>query len=219
MSGTARGRGRRGVVRALAFAAALWLGPPAPAAAGNAAAGAARADDERCVECHGVDGQGPAHGPAPDGRIPRLAGQSSAYMLKQIRDFRSGARRNDTMNMMARTVADEDMADIAAYFAALAPMAGEGGAGSAAGLLLYVSGDPARGVVPCAACHGIDGRGSADGASPAIGGQNWRYLDKQLRDWRNGERRNGADGVMNRIAGALTDAEIRALADHLSALR
>lgn len=196
---------------------------PTPSAAsawqGDAVLGREKADSERCIECHGIEGQGQGHSNGPEGKFARLAGQSVAYFLKQIQDFRSGARKHDQMAIMARSINDEDAADIAAYFSALPAMKGDARDVSQVGRHLYERGDASRGVVACASCHGLDGRGSADQPlMPRIAGQEWRYLDKQLRDWRSGERRNSAGQLMNAVTRGLTDAEIEALATHLSGL-
>lgn len=192
-------------------AAAAWQGDPV--------IGREKADAERCIECHGVDGQGQGHSNGPEGKFARLAGQDVAYFLKQIRDFRTGARKHDQMAIMARSITDEDAADIASYFASLPSMKGDARDVSAIGRALYEQGDAARGVVSCASCHGVGGQGSRDQAlAPRIAGQEWRYLDKQLRDWRSGDRRNSVGQVMNAVTRALTDAEIEALATHLSGL-
>ena len=191
----------------------------APAWQGDPVVGREKADAERCIECHGVDGQGQGHSNGPEGKFARLAGQNTSYFLKQIQDFRSGARKHDQMAIMARSITDEDAADIASYFAGLPAMKGDAKDVSTVGRALYEQGDAARGVVSCASCHGVNGRGSRDQPlAPAIAGQEWRYLDKQLRDWRSGDRRNSAGQVMNAVARALTDAEIEALATHLSGL-
>jgi len=183
--------------------------------------------DERCQECHGADGN--IHANNESGKIPKLAGQHSAYLLKQFTDFRSSARHNDFMAMMARTVDDETAADIFAYYAAQPVMKGDGAGGNASGKKLYQEGDAARQIQACSSCHGVDGRGLAAGQAspvaglaveliPVIGGQDWHYLDQQLRDWRDGERTNSADGVMNKVTAKLTEDEIKALNDYISGL-
>ncbi|MFZ2298292.1 MAG: c-type cytochrome, partial [Aquabacterium sp.] len=119
----------------------------------------------------------------------------------------------------ARTVSDEDVRDIAAYFASQPHMKGKGGDAHTVGRRLYEQGDAARGVLACVQCHGAQGKGVAGlPLVPVIGGQEWRYLDQQLRDWRSGERRNSADGVMNQVLKPLTDAEVESLALYLSGL-
>ncbi|MFT3857188.1 MAG: c-type cytochrome [Aquabacterium sp.] len=189
---------------------------------GDAVLGRDKADAERCIECHGADGQGAGHGNGPEGKFAKLAGQHAAYMLKQIRDFRSGARKHDQMAIMARSVSDEDVRDIAAWFASLPAMKPDGGAQGDVpnrGRQLYAQGDAARGITACITCHDDKGQGtSGQPLIPVIGGQEWRYLDKQLRDWRSGERRNGPDAAMNQAAKALNDNEIEALASYLSGM-
>jgi len=124
------------------------------------------------------------------------------------------------MSRVAGPVVPQDVVDSAAYCASRPPMKGDGTGDSAAGRALYEKGDPARGVTACITCHGPGGKGLAGlGAeSPLIGGQEWRYLEKQLLDWRSGERSNSRDGVMNTVIRPLTDQDIRALSDYLSGL-
>lgn len=210
-----------GVCAALVLLSAQGAPRPAPKAApvlavADATAGRLKSESERCQECHGADGQGRGQ----DGKFARLAGQYPAYIVKQLQDFRSGARKHDLMGIMARSLDEPDLADIAAYYAALAPMAGsEAVPASAPELMrLYAQGDAARGIAACAACHGAQGKGMDQAGVPVIGGQEAKYLQNQLRAWRNGERSNSAGGVMNAAAKALTDAEIEALSDYVSAM-
>ncbi|MDR7090065.1 MULTISPECIES: c-type cytochrome [Cellvibrio] len=184
-------------------------------------------NDERCQECHGVDGNIHANNEA--GKIPKLAGQHPAYLLKQFNDFRSGDRHHDFMAMMARTVDDETAADIFAHYAAQPVMRGSGTDDNLLGKKLYLEGDGTRQIQACAICHGIDGRGLAPNHPspvagldlefiPIIGGQDWHYLDQQLRDWRSGERTNSSEGIMNNVTANLRDDEIKALTDYISRL-
>jgi cytochrome c553 len=191
---------------------------PTPNAPGDAAAGRDKAESERCQECHGPAGAGGNVDGSAGGKFPRLAGQFPDYIVKQIHDFRSGARKSYAMTVMANTLDDDDLLDIAAFFATQPRPRSAAGSAADAGKRLYFSGDAARNITACARCHGESGQGAVDpdGPVPAIAGQEWHYLDKQLRDWRSGERRNSRDGVMNRNAQSLTDPEISALADFIS---
>jgi cytochrome c553 len=186
-------------------------------------------NDERCQECHGVDGNIHANNEA--GKIPKLAGQHPAYLLKQFNDFRSGDRHHDFMAMMARTVDDATAADIFTHYAAQPVMQGSGAGkdDNPLGKKLYLEGDSVRQIQACANCHGIDGRGLAPNHPspiaglglefiPIIGGQDWHYLDQQLRDWRSSERTNSSDDIMNSITANLRDDEIKALTDYISSL-
>lgn len=202
----------------IACLAVLLAGPAIAAGKGDPLAGKQKSEDERCQECHGHDGNANdiEDGLANLGKYPRLAGQRYDYLIKQFREFRSGKRNNETMAVMARTVDDADLADIAAYFASQPPMRGEPRAVSPLGRRLFSEGDPARGLLPCAGCHG-EGAAAA-GESPLIAGQHRRYLQKQLIEWRAGERRNSPGDIMNATAAKLGDAEIDALADYISGL-
>lgn len=196
------------------------------ALAADLQAGKVKAEDERCAECHGLDGN--IHAPNESAKIPKLAGQSPDYLLKQFQDFRSGERKNDFMAMMARSLDDADVEDIFAWYASQPAMTGSG-ATSASGEKLFLEGDVKRGIVACASCHGRDAKGVREPIKdypdlapelvPVLAGQDWHYLDLQLRDWRAKERTNSQDGVMNKVTEKLTDAEITALNDYLSALK
>lgn len=190
----------------------------APLAGGSAAAGRDKADSERCLECHSSIGPGQGYSEGTEGKFAKLAGQYPEYIVKQIEDFRSGRRKHEFMAMMAKSISNADLADIAAYFGAERKMASGAAARDGAAQRLYQQGDPARKVLACASCHGADGGGHAAGAIPAIGGQGLRYLEQQLLAWRSGERHNSSAGVMNQQVAPLSDAEIQALAHYLSEL-
>jgi cytochrome c553 len=189
---------------------------------GDPMAGREKAESERCQECHGVSGNGDGQSSGVDGKFPKLAAQYPDYLLKDFRDFRSGARKNDAMAIVAANVDDDDVRDIAAYYSRQVRVPDLGSsnppADVAAGRSLYLQGDASRDIAACSGCHGEEGNGSLEKKSPvpSISGQAWRYLDKQLRDWRSGERHNSFDGAMNRNARTLSDAEIQALADFLA---
>ncbi|RZL02732.1 MAG: c-type cytochrome [Rubrivivax sp.] len=191
---------------------------PAPAAfKGDPVSGKEKAEAERCFECHSQDGQGQGHANGPEGKFAKLAGQFPEYMLKQLQDLKSGKRKHDQMAIMARSVEEEDQRDIIAYFASLPRMKGEGGGGAdTPGSKLFQQGDPARGILACASCHGERGQGVGFAQGPVLGGQEWKYLEKQLQDWRSGFRHNDPSGVMNSVSKALTDAEIQSLTDYLA---
>lgn len=209
------------LVLPLALLAAQAAAPARKVAAGTAVragdveAGRVKSESERCQECHGADG----NGNGLDGKFARLAGQYPAYLVKQLQDFRSGARKHDFMMIMATSLEEADLTDIAAYYGALAGMRGEGRQESLdAAHKLFAEGDAARGIVACASCHGAQGKGNGDAAFPVIGGQDVKYVQNQLLAWRSGERKNSPGGVMNAAAKGLTDAEIDALAHYVSGL-
>lgn len=187
--------------------AGLALALPLASWAGNVEAGRIKSESERCQECHGADG----NGNGLDGKFARLAGQYPAYIVKQLQDFRSGARKHDYMMIMARSLEEADIADIAAYYGGLPAMRGETArVDTAAAQRLFAA---------CAACHGPQGKGTGNVAFPVIGGQDVKYLRNQLLAWRSGERRNSPGGAMNEATKGLTDAEIDVLAHYLSGIQ
>jgi cytochrome c553 len=196
--------------------------PVVAAANGDAVAGKLKAEDGRCLECHDSGPQQPGHGfsNGPEGKFAKLAGQYPGYIEKQVKDFRSGGRRHDFMAMIANSVDDADLADIAAYFSSQTPIRGDGTGDNPAGRTLFINGDSTRNIVPCISCHGAGGKGlsTASASYPMIGGQGRLYLEKQLIDWRGGDRRNDQSGAMSTVTSALTDAEIQALANYISGL-
>lgn len=207
---------------AIAGSAAAGTGQPAwIPSSGDIARGREKADSERCIECHGLDGQAAENGSGTEGKFARLAGQHADYLLKQLSDFRSGARKHDVMSVMASTVEPADLKDIVAYFSSLPRMAGDGVGDHPAGQKLFTQGDASRGIPACAGCHGDDARGKVNpsATAPMLGGQAWLYLERQLLDWRAGWRRNSAGQVMNHATRALSDQDIKDLSSHLSIQR
>lgn len=184
---------------------------------GDAAAGEAKA--ALCAGCHGGDGNSPA------ADFPRLAGQYEGYIVKQVRDFQSGLRaNNDTMAGMAATVASvEDAKDIAAFFAskkmAKDPLMPVNADLMKKGEKLFNEGNMQSGVYGCVHCHGERGKGKAANITqfPRIGGQHRDYITKQLNDFRAGTRKNDPGGMMADIAKKLSDDEVKAVSEYLSA--
>lgn len=189
---------------------------PVAVVAGDPVAGKLKAEAERCIECHGPLGQGDGH-TNPEVRFAKLAGQHADYLARQLRAYRSGARRHDVMRLNAQRLEEVDIRDLAAFFAAQAPMQGDGQGDHAAAASLYRQGDTTRRIAACVACHGEEGR--APVTAPRLAGQEARYLEQQLNDWRSGWRTEPVPGVMNTVARALSDAEIRALSSYLASRR
>jgi cytochrome c553 len=179
---------------------------------GNPVAG--KTGSELCQGCHGEVGL------SLEDLIPNLAGQYAKYIAKQLRNFQTGARTHQIMSAMATTINDAQLIDIAAYFASQKKMQGNGKGENPVAKNLFLKGDDSRNIPPCMSCHGVNGKGKAPDIAtyPVIGGQHKAYLRAQLTHWRSGERSNSPDGVMNKVAKSLTDAEIEALTDYLSGL-
>lgn len=181
---------------------------------GNPLAGKLKSAEARCQECHGIEGI------SSDEKIPNHAGQHANYLIKQLTDFQTGARKHDTMSIMAEDLSAKDKADIAAYFASLKPMQGEGGHESPQALQLLVYGDASRNIPACVSCHAANllGKLTPDVIYPRLAGQRRVYLRNQLVNWKLGERSNSPAGVMQQVAKTLDDTEIDALANYISGL-
>ncbi|WP_067869128.1 c-type cytochrome [Neptuniibacter marinus] len=180
-------------------------------AAGDAAAG--KGKTAVCGACHGADGN------SAIANFPKLAGQNEAYLIKQLNEIKAGTRPIVEMTGLLDALSDQDIADIAAYFAKQ-----QGTVGHAAkdlveqGEKIYRSGIAAKGVAACTACHAPTGQGNDQAGFPAIGGQHAAYTEKQLHAFRTGERANDPQGMMRDTAGKLSDAEIKAVASYIQGL-
>ncbi len=175
---------------------------------------AGRSKSFLCQGCHGTVGD------SLEQEIPKLAGQYANYIEKQIHNFQSGARSHQIMNGMAATIEnDTDLADIAAYFASQPKMEGDHSPSNQLGEAIFLHGDPLKKRLACISCHGVQGKGAAPTSSmfPVLGGQQRDYIHDQLKEFRSGQRTNSPAGIMNTMARYLTDEEIDAIADYLSA--
>lgn len=180
-------------------------------AAGDVSAG--KEKSAVCVACHAADG----NSLAPD--FPKIAGQNAGYLAKQLAEFKSGKRENAIMYPIAQALSEQDMLDLAAYFASqeIAP-----GAVSdeylEAGRKLYRGGNAESGVPACMACHGPNGKGIPSAKWPMLSSQYSKYIEGQLHKFANGERANDPNGMMRDIAKKMTDEEIKAVSAYVSGL-
>ncbi|WP_078118139.1 c-type cytochrome [Thiosocius teredinicola] len=180
-------------------------------AAGDAEAG--KTKSATCMACHGTDG----NSAAPN--FPKIAGQHPDYIVKQLKEFKSGERKDATMNGMAAALSDQDMEDLAAFYSKQKATEGQAAEDKvAAGETVYRAGNSASGVSACAACHGPTGAGNPMAKFPSLSGQHADYTMKQLKDFRAGARANDAGSMMRNIAAKMTDAEIEAVAQYVQGL-
>lgn len=166
-----------------------------------------------CAACHSADG----NSVNPD--WPKLAGQHEDYLIKQLMDFRSGDRENVQMSPMVANLTDEDIRDLAAYFASQKIKHGTTDPATLElGEKIYRSGNINAGVPACSACHGPAGRGNPAAKYPALGGQHAAYTTTQLNAFRSNARANDINKVMRTIVGRMTDEEIKAVAQFTQGL-
>jgi cytochrome c553 len=160
-----------------------------------------------CGACHGVDGRS-----VNPTQFPDLAGQSEAAIFKELHDFQSGDRKSAIMQPVAQLLTNEQMADVASYYATR-PSVDVRVADS--GVLLNIStlareGDPLRAIPSCDSCHGPS-RSGPEG-TPFLLGQSTSYLETQLKNFATDERHNDFFERMRIIAHELTPEEERGLA-------
>ncbi len=162
---------------------------------------------QRCAICHGPQG-------VSDANSPNLAGQFAAVTYKELNDFKAGARVNVVMSPFAATMRNQDMLDIAAYYAYLPRVPSNKIDAELAAPRIVVTGAPMRNIPPCGSCHGdIDTKAG----SPWLGGQSAVYIKAQLQAFASGSRRNDISQQMRNIARQMTSEEIDQVAGYYSA--
>jgi cytochrome c553 len=192
-----------------------------PVIAGNAQAGAGKS--AVCAACHGA--QGVAIAP----NFPNLAAQSATYLYVQLKEFKQGERNDPVMTGQAAPLSDEDMRDLASYYASLPPKPSGQVDANSRGAQLYLAGDPAQGVPPCQGCHGPTALGPQPHWSsapqppwatfPRLRGQSALYVTKQLGDYKSGARDGSSNTrVMRGVAQTLNDDDAQAVSAYLDTL-
>ncbi|MCX7194169.1 MAG: c-type cytochrome [Proteobacteria bacterium] len=185
-----------------------------------------------CVACHGEDLKGNA-----EAGIPRTAGLSADYIVKQLHDFRAGTRHNAMMQAVALTLSEDEIAAVAKAISAkpgvniLVTAPTNPSADSAAWIAMRGAWE--RNIPPCTSCHGPDGMGVGN-TFPPLAGQPAMYLEAQLHAFKGtpagnvakrgskakmlATRYNDPNGLMRHIAASLSDAEIKMLAEYFAAM-
>ncbi len=195
-----------------ALAGALIGSASLALAAGDLAAGQQKS--VTCAACHGADGN------SVNPEWPRLAGQNAEYLYKQLQEFKAGTRTNATMAPMAAMLSDQDMQDVATYFASQKPARGEADPKLVEiGQAVWRGGDLERGVPACIACHGVSGGGNEGAKFPALAGQHAKYTEAQLLAFRAMSRGNDPAQMMRSIASRMTDAQIKAVSSYIQGLQ
>lgn len=206
------------ILKYIAFAivtlAAGTLAHPQALVEGSVEAG--KAKSITCAACHGADGN--SVNPA----WPNLAGQNAKYLVQQLQAFRAGARSDPLMTPQAMMLSEEDMHNLAVYYASQqsAPKTVAQPATVDLGQSLYRGGDTETGAAACTACHGPTGRGNPAAAYPLLRGQYAVYVAKQLRDYAAGRRTSDQpQRMMQEIASRLSEQDIVAVASYVQGLK
>jgi cytochrome c553 len=166
-----------------------------------------------CAACHGPEG----NTETPD--WPKLAGLDEAYIVAQLRAYKSGQRQDPVMSPQAKLIADEDLADLAAFYASKKMTIGKFPADKALfekGERIYKAGLGGR-VTACMVCHGPTGNGHPNVGFTRLGGQHIPYVVAQLRAFRD-KRRTDAENIMPTVAAQMTDDEMQAVAAYVHGL-
>ncbi|HVP33720.1 MAG TPA: c-type cytochrome [Steroidobacteraceae bacterium] len=197
----------------LALVAALLPVPNAHAAAVGDPRPAAPTAASSCGACHGSRGEGNAAG-----GLPRLQGLPAAYQIRQLEAYADGTRQSAVMAPLARALGARERAELSNYYADLeAPAHPSGSVATAHDDRLALHGRWSQEIPACVQCHGRNGVGIG-AAFPPLAAQPAAYLTAQLRAWQQGTRRGEPLGLMQRIAGTLSDADVTAVADYFSAI-
>ena len=159
-----------------------------------------------CTMCHGAQGMSRSD-------APNLAGQYPEVISKQLYDYKNGNRTNPIMVALSKGLTDENIADLAAYYASL-PKARTAPTTYDESLPALVRvGDPMRNIAPCISCHGgVDQKLGA----PWLEGMPKQYLVQQLLAFKEGHRRNDGQQQMRNVARPMTVEEIDAVATFYS---
>ncbi len=158
-----------------------------------------------CTTCHGNDGNSAA------AAYPNLAGQTSQYLFKQLKDFKEGRRKSVVMSPMVGFMSEQDMQDLADYFSIQNPQRGSFTSDPA----LVAEGKKIVQDLKCVSCHQTNFKGLNE--FPRVTRQQYNYTVKQLKEFRDGVRTND-NGTMAPMAKTLTDDQIKAIAHYLSTL-
>lgn len=156
-----------------------------------------RSKASQCRTCHGLNGY--AQIPV----APHIGGESVSYLMAQLKAFRSGERVNEMMSVVAKNLSDQDIADLAAWYASQ---------NADAELPAGINADAAPSA--CTACHGANGIAVVENA-PNLAAESVIYLETQLKAFRSGKR---TSEIMSSIAEGLSDEEIRNVSEWYSAI-
>jgi cytochrome c553 len=179
---------------------------------GDPKAGEAKANTI-CMACHGPQGNSIIP------MWPKLAGQLPDYAYKQLMDYKTGNRQNAQMSPMAAPLTEQEILDLAAYYASQTQTGGAADPALAElGQRVYRAGNPESGVPACSGCHGPAGMGMNLAKFPRISGQHADYTKQTLTYFRDGTRANDPNAMMRGVAARMTDKEIAAVSQYIQGL-
>lgn len=168
-----------------------------------------------CIGCHGIVGYQASFPEVY--KVPKISGQNEKYITTVLNAYKKGERKHPTMRGIADSLSDQDMADISAYYANHGKV--EGAALPAKGTEPNAKVAPLLAKGACASCHGENFAKTIDPSYPKIAGQHADYLNVALKSYKvEGAATWGRNnGVMGGIAKQFTQAELKELANYMSA--
>ncbi|SUA56858.1 Cytochrome c552 [Oligella urethralis] len=209
----------REMTKALLMTGALAISSVAIAQVDQAVLDRGKEVSALCVACHMESGAGSSI-PGVEYR-PRLTGLDAGYIQHQVESYKNGTRVNVSMKPFADLLTEQQLHDVAHYYASLPAVKAEDFKVEASeetlalGEKLVYHGDWNRYIPACVACHGVDAYGIGN-TFPNINGQNPAYVKKAINDWKEDSRTNDPLHLMSRVAKRLTEADIDAVAAYLA---
>ena len=202
------------LLSALLLATVTVFSAQAEALKGDVQAGERK--NSMCMGCHGIVGY---QATFPEVyKVPKIAGQSEKYIVNALVAYKNGQRKHPSMRGIAASLSDQDMADVAAYYAQLgvnasaAPL-GKAAAGSAKAAELVAKG-------ACSSCHGESFSQPVDPGFPKLAGQYRDYLYIALKSYKAEGNPNVGRGnaVMVGVAKQFSNPELKVLAEYMASL-
>ncbi|HUX82133.1 MAG TPA: c-type cytochrome [Halothiobacillus sp.] len=185
------------------------LATAAASANGNIEAG--KTASQTCAACHGMDGN------SAMAMFPSIAGQPASYLAEQLHAFRDGKRVNAIMEPQAKNLTDQQIEDVAAYFAAQTRTVKTAATeDSIPGAHMWKFGGHGNSIAACAACHGTHGQGNQPAGFPALRGLTPQYIIESLMAFHDDKRKTAHADIMVRIASKLTNDDMKDIAQHIA---
>jgi len=194
----------------LALASFFFSAAQAQEVKGDAKAGEKK--NAMCIGCHGIVGYQASFPQVY--HVPMISGQNAKYIASALDSYRKGDRKHPTMRAIAGSLSDQDIADLAAYYA------DHGHAGATAPPPAELPAALKDKLAVCVACHGANFSTTPDPANPRLAGQHADYLTLTLKSYQAdaGHLVGRSNPTMNAMAKTLSETELRQVAEFLSSL-
>lgn len=201
-------------VFALAVASVTTVSALAQGVTGDVKAGETKI--AMCIGCHGIKGYQASFPEVY--KVPKISGQSAPYIVAALNAYKKGERKHPTMRGIADNMSEQDMADVAAYYAVHGKVEGETLPAKAAEAPAKVAELIKKGA--CMSCHGDNFAKPIDPSYPKIAGQHADYLFVALKAYKveNNANVGRANGIMGGIAKQYSNAELKAIANYIGGL-